>query len=144
MGHSGGQLKSRSCILYRCNADAEVEQLLREWGDFDRIQSIAKRSKRIGLLFSSFQRTARFGSDRPLQFEVIDDVERNGYCFTDGCGNISAALARRLARDNGIDFRGEHHVPSVFQVSYQMRGSHKEYIKRCLLSPPMIFSRRPR
>jgi RNA-dependent RNA polymerase len=28
---------------------------------------------------------------------VIPDIERNGYCFTDGCGFISQDLANKLA-----------------------------------------------
>jgi hypothetical protein len=31
------------------------------------------------------------------QVELIDDIERNNYNFTDGCGFISADLAKELA-----------------------------------------------
>ena len=33
---------------------------------------------------------------------LIDDVEHDGYCFTDGCGKISLGLAKMVARSIGI------------------------------------------
>lgn len=33
---------------------------------------------------------------------LIDDIERNGYCFTDGVGRISLGLAKKIALANGI------------------------------------------
>lgn len=32
----------------------------------------------------------------------IDDIERNGYCFTDGIGKISLGLAGRVAQKMNI------------------------------------------
>lgn len=36
---------------------------------------------------------------------LIEDIERNGYCFTDGIGLISLGLARRAALSIGISVR---------------------------------------
>lgn len=33
---------------------------------------------------------------------LIPDIERNSFCFTDGCGKISLGLARKVARNLGI------------------------------------------
>jgi hypothetical protein len=32
------------------------------------------------------------------QIRVIGDVERDGHCFTDGCGYVSLDLARKVKR----------------------------------------------
>jgi len=33
---------------------------------------------------------------------IIPDNKRNGFCFTDGCGKISGALAKKIALNIGI------------------------------------------
>ena len=33
---------------------------------------------------------------------MVEDIERNGYCFTDGCGNINPALALLIAREHRL------------------------------------------
>ncbi len=33
---------------------------------------------------------------------IIPDVENNDFCFTDGCGKISRALAKKIALNIGI------------------------------------------
>ena len=35
---------------------------------------------------------------------MIEDVERNGYCFTDGVGSISPQLAVEIAKSFGQEF----------------------------------------
>lgn len=41
---------------------------------------------------------------QPVEYtvEIIDDIEENGYCFTDGCGLISRDLAKSVAEKIGI------------------------------------------
>ena len=33
---------------------------------------------------------------------IIPDIERNEFCFTDGCGKISRSLAKKVAQNIGI------------------------------------------
>ncbi|KAI9319364.1 RNA dependent RNA polymerase-domain-containing protein [Dichotomocladium elegans] len=56
--------------------------------------SIAKHAARMGQCFSSTQPTANLGEN---QVEVIPDIERNDYTFSDGVGIISMELAKEVA-----------------------------------------------
>ena len=80
IGYSNSQLRGRSCYLYN-GSNEQIEQMIKDNGDFDKIKNISKRAARIGLLFSSCTPTIHIQSDQVIQ---IDDVERNGYTFTDG------------------------------------------------------------
>lgn len=43
---------------------------------------------------------------------MIEDIERNSYCFTDGCGLVSKGLAKLISeRQEKLDF-----VPSGYQI----------------------------
>jgi hypothetical protein len=185
LGHSNSQLKTSSCVLFRCESPSQAAGLLERWGCFGRINSVAKRAKRVGLLFSSITpalrqggeircaalgswwcEQAQPGSDRsqskyvrhsllllhcasapmrrrydghdahepilaaPLilvasslqsacaanRFAEIGDIEHDGKVFTDGCGYCSLKLAKRIAKQHGLVFRGEPYVPSVLQA----------------------------
>lgn len=70
-GHSNSQLKSRTCFLFAAPAP-EVEKLIEGLGDFTKVKTVAKKSKRIGLLFSA----AKTAIDLDLlQFQDIPDIE---------------------------------------------------------------------
>ncbi|CAF4120129.1 unnamed protein product [Rotaria sp. Silwood2] len=47
---------------------------------------------------------------------IIPDIEHNGFCFTDGCGKISLGLAKKIARNIGIQINEKSDIPSAFQV----------------------------
>jgi nicotinamide riboside kinase len=80
IGYSNSQLKGRSCYLYNGTID-QIQQMIYDNGDFQNIKNLSKRAARIGLLFSSCTPTIDIQSHQVIQ---IDDVERNGYTFTDG------------------------------------------------------------
>jgi nicotinamide riboside kinase len=80
IGYSNSQLRGRSCYLYAGPIN-EIQQMIDDNGDFDKIKNISKRAARIGLLFSSCTPTIHIQSEQVIQ---IDDVERNGHTFTDG------------------------------------------------------------
>lgn len=179
MGFSNSKLAEKSCFLFRCNnTDDALRTLERDWGRFDKIRTVAKRSKRIALLFSSVQavnlrRTpvsegeaksdwvfapsgrpeqiaelasapltieadrgsppvsqqgAEGSSDQrdvatraknSIKCETIDDIENEGFVFTDGCGFSSVAFTERCARQKVPTFRGQKYVPSVLQIRYR-------------------------
>ena len=114
-GHSNSQLKSRACYLYAASRDdiaCKVENL----GDFTKLKSVAKKVKRIGLLFS----TAEIACEVKAEFcEDIPDVVSKDYNFTDGCGLISADFAKTLVKKRDIRFRNQRYMPSVFQIRYR-------------------------
>ena len=114
-GHSNSQLKSRSCFLL-AGSKQEVARKVESLGDFAKIASVAKKAKRIGLLFSVSHAVLDVP---PEKCEDIDDIENTNYNFTDGCGNISPDLAARLVREKPILFRNKRYKPSVFQIRYR-------------------------
>jgi|SRR5690242_14452930 len=114
-GHSNSQLKSRSCFMYAASKQ-EISIKVKAMGDFSKIKSVGKKAKRIGLLFSSAEITFDLPPDR---CQDIDDVATKDYIFTDGCGLVSAQLARQLAQKRNIVFRERRYLPSVYQVRYR-------------------------
>lgn len=114
-GHSNSQLKSRSCYLL-AGSQEYVNGKVETLGDFKKIKTVAKKAKRIGLMFS----TAEIILDVPAErCQDIDDVERNGFIFTDGCGLISKELVHTVARKKPIIFHDRRYYPSVLQIRYR-------------------------
>lgn len=115
--HSASQLRSRVCILYNNNPNVgKAEDVISKFGDFDKIKTSAKRAARIGLLLSTACKTVELNDE---DVSRVEDVERNGYTFTDGCGYISPAVAQQVAQHLGISEKFKHQkypYPSVFQV----------------------------
>ena len=115
--HSASQLRNRVCVLYNNNPNyGKAEDIISEFGDFKKIKTAAKRAARIGLLLSTADETVKLCQEDIIR---IDDVERNGYTFTDGCGYISPGLAKKITEHLRISKKYEHQeypYPSVFQV----------------------------
>ncbi|CZS99007.1 related to NAM7-nonsense-mediated mRNA decay protein (RdRP) [Rhynchosporium agropyri] len=114
-GHSNSQLKSKSCFMF-AGTKSQVSRKIEGLGDFSRMKTVAKKAKRIGLLFSVAQIVT---SVDPKRCEDIPDIETNDYVFTDGCGLISPRFAQELARRVKISFRNIRYTPSVFQIRYR-------------------------
>ncbi|KAI9925947.1 hypothetical protein MW887_005753 [Aspergillus wentii] len=114
-GHSNSQLKSRSCYLLRGSKD-EVEQLVESLGEFSRIRTVAKKAKRIGLLFSSCHALIEVPDER---YEDIEDIESSGYNFTDGCGLASKKIGQLLSQKFSIIIRNQRYHPSVYQIRFK-------------------------
>ena len=90
--------------------------MLNAMGEFNDINTVGKKSKRIGLLFSEAELGLRLRQD---QFKDIPDVELNGHIFTDGCGLMSLEFAKCIARLKKIVFHGNRYTPSVIQIRYR-------------------------
>ena len=83
---------------------------IRQWmGNFSHIKVVAKYAARLGQCFSTTR--AIHGLSKP-DIVKIPDVERNGYCFTDGVGKISPFLAQMITAELGLRFKT---APSAFQ-----------------------------
>ncbi|KAI1436918.1 RNA dependent RNA polymerase-domain-containing protein [Xylaria sp. CBS 124048] len=90
---------------------------IREWmGDVAHIKVVAKYAARLGQCFS----TTRALTDSPISKHVkeVDDIFRNGWCFTDGVGKISPTLAEYVVRPLQLNRKA---VPSAFQ--FRLGGS---------------------
>ena len=115
-GHSASQLRERTCVLYNEKQGA-VTEILSHFGNFDKIQDVAKRAARIGLLFSTAKPSCSISNE---QISVVPDVERDKYNFTDGCGFISTECAQRVTEKMNLetvykDVKAPE-IPSVFQI----------------------------
>ena len=73
LGHSNSQLKDKTCYMLNATNE-EIHDLLSRFADFSKTKGLAKRAKRIGLLFSSFKRGL---SLREEEYTVIKDVKEN-------------------------------------------------------------------
>ena len=83
---------------------------IRQWmGNFTHIKVVAKYAARLGQCFSTTR--AIYGLSKP-DIVTIPDIERNGYCFTDGVGKISSFLAQMIATELGLRLSP---APSAFQ-----------------------------
>jgi len=111
--HSNSQLRGRSCFMRQANTDAELDDRIYQLGDFGRITNIAKRAKRIGLLFSEAQLDWQLD---PRLVADIPDIKSGDEVFSDGCGLISRRLAVQLSKARRIIFRGNRYTPTVFQI----------------------------
>lgn len=114
-GHSNSQLKSKTCFLFNAPPD-EISRKIESLGDFSKMKSVAKKAKRIGLLFSNAKVAIKLDPERT---EDIGDVETKDYIFTDGCGLVAPSWARELAKKSGIVYRNKKYTPSVLQIRYR-------------------------
>ncbi|KAJ1308794.1 hypothetical protein OPQ81_004484 [Rhizoctonia solani] len=114
--HSNSQLRSRSCWLRAASTDEELDQRIENLCDVSKINNIAKRAKRIGLLFSG----AEIDWDlNPALTKDIPDITLGEELFSDGCGLISMKFMQLLARKKKIIHRGVRYTPSVIQIRYR-------------------------
>lgn len=114
-GHSSSNLKSKTCFLFAGSKD-EISKMVAGLGEFGGMKTVAKKAKRIGLLFS----TAEMAMDlEPDRCEDISDVATKDYIFTDGCGLVSKHLAKQLVQRANIKYRNQRYLPSVFQIRYR-------------------------
>lgn len=90
---------------------------IRAWmGDFKDIRNVARNAARLGQCFS----TTRAVIGCPAHVVEVDDIERNGYVFSDGVGMISKFLSLMvMAEHHMVTPSGE--PPSAFQ--FRLGGS---------------------
>ncbi|CAF5041030.1 unnamed protein product, partial [Rotaria sp. Silwood1] len=91
--HSQSQLKDKQYWFYwhdeKNKTNLSFDEAYKWMGDFDNEHVIAKHSARIAQCFTSSEATIRVPREKT---EIIDDIERNGYIFTDGVGTFSSRL----------------------------------------------------
>jgi RNA-dependent RNA polymerase len=109
LAFGNSQIRENGAFFFCEKAETDVTcNSIRAWmGRFMHIKVVAKYAARLGQCFS----TTRLLTGIPAPTIVgIPDVERNGYCFTDGVGKISPILAKKIAYE-----WKEDRVPSAFQ-----------------------------
>lgn len=116
LGFSHSSLRSRSCWFmaeFHDSATGELMtagRLISRLGDFSHIRSPSKFAARLGQTFSDTLTSVSVDKD---MVKMINEVERNGRVFSDGCGTISKEILWRIHRYYP---RNAVVRPTVFQV----------------------------
>ena len=117
LGQSSSQLRHSTCYVMNASL-TDLHSLLEKFEDFNDIFPVAKRSQKISLLFSPFQRSLEL---KPGEYDVIDDVTSilGTYVFTDGCGLMSCTLSQDVQNLCNLPC-----APSVIEVKFKgFRGT---------------------
>lgn len=95
LAFGNSQLREHGAYFFAPTDDL-TPQDIRDWmGDFKDIRIIAKHASRLGQCFS----TTRVFKSCKVDCVKIDDIERNGYRFSDGVGKMSPVVARLLTEE---------------------------------------------
>lgn len=102
LGFSHSSLRSQTCWFmapfeFRGQL-LNASQLIRSLGHFGFIRTPAKCAARIGQAFTDTTGTVEVEAAMRAR---IPDVERNGRCFSDGCGTVSLGLLQKVWRVYG-------------------------------------------
>ena len=76
----------------------------------DLTSSPSRHGSRLGQCFSDTVDALTLGTS---QWQLINDIEVNGYCFSDGVGRISKFMSKEIAKKLGMKFS-----PSAFQIRF--------------------------
>ena len=108
---SSSQMRDHGCWMYASDdtiSNVTVDSI-REWmGNFNQIRCIGKYAARLGQSLSCSIETIE-----TKNFKIIKDIERDGYCFTDGIGQISKNKAEEISKS----YFNSNYI-SVFQIRF--------------------------
>ncbi|KAK4124956.1 RdRP-domain-containing protein [Parathielavia appendiculata] len=112
LAFGNSQIRENSAFFF-CETESVTCDSIRQWmAKLSHISSVAKYAARLGQCFSTTRLLHCISSPRIVK---IADVEKNGFCFTDGVGKISTSLAGLIAEDWKV-----FPPPSAFQ--FRMGG----------------------
>ncbi|CAG8493686.1 4830_t:CDS:10 [Dentiscutata heterogama] len=114
LAFSSSQLRECSCWFVATDKDFDANLIRELMGDFSDIKAPALYAARMGQCFTSTIGTLELNEDQVIK---ILDIERNGFTFSDGCGNISPGLAK-LAAKHYWGTQQDDEIPSVFQFRF--------------------------
>ncbi|KAK6502188.1 hypothetical protein TWF506_002779 [Arthrobotrys conoides] len=109
LAFGNSQLRQHGAYFFADGPDLTCDDIRKWMGNFEKIKVVAKFSARLGQCFS----TTRAVSGFKVKDTTIPDVERNGFCFTDGCGTISPLAAQLIAAEFRLP--RESPLPCAFQ-----------------------------
>jgi hypothetical protein len=125
LGFSQSSMKSHTAWYMAPFLDAKTNEfvvaadVIRNIGEFENFRSPAKCAARIGQAFTDTH--VHVATEVGWTYKV-KDVERNGRCFSDGCGLISSDLADKII-ENYPGMKGRPRV-NGFQIRFLgMRAS---------------------
>ncbi|KAI1411393.1 RdRP-domain-containing protein [Hypoxylon sp. FL1857] len=110
---SGNSQFRENGAWFFCPTDFLTCDNIRSWmGDVNHIRIVAKYAARLGQCFS----TTRVPKSSPIGQTIkhIQDIEHNGWCFTDGVGKIAPSRAKFLVENLNMN-KTYTAIPSVFQ-----------------------------
>ncbi|KAF8662610.1 hypothetical protein HU200_056211 [Digitaria exilis] len=105
------QLRNKSAWFFAEDGNTTAASI-KEWmGQFPS-KNVAKHAARMGQCFTSSYPTVTI---QPYEEEFIEDVNHNGYNFSDGIGKITPTLALEVAEKLPLI---DNFVPSAFQIRF--------------------------
>lgn len=111
LAFSSNQLRDRSAWFFAEDRTTTVETIRKWMGRFTS-KNVAKHAARMGQCFSSTYATVVL---QPHEVnECLDEVEHNGYIFSDGIGKITCDLALEVAQKLQLT----DNPPSAYQIRY--------------------------
>ncbi|XP_044721658.1 RNA dependent RNA polymerase domain-containing protein [Hirsutella rhossiliensis] len=114
LGFGSSQLRQCGAYFFCPTEHVSCEDIRRWMGDLNHIRVVAKYAARLGQCFST---TREIRSICRPTMQRIPDIERDGYCFTDGVGIVSQFLASFIIQEMDLDVLDE---PTAFQ--FRMGG----------------------
>lgn len=142
LAFGNSQLREGSVTFFCPTVHISCDDIRRWLGSFTHIRNIAKFGARIGQCFST---TREVRGIRVPTIRYIDDIEKDGECFSDGVGIISGLLAKLIVDEMKLDVVGD---PSAFQ--FRMGGAkgvlvvwprkYAEKMEVCLRKSQIKFS----
>ncbi|KAF8035864.1 hypothetical protein BT93_C1784 [Corymbia citriodora subsp. variegata] len=111
LAFSSNQLRDRSAWFFADDKEINANKI-RAWMGKFKNKNVAKCAARMGQCFSSTYATVEV--PRKEVHENFPDIERNGYCFSDGIGMITPDLAREVAEKLKLELN----TPSAYQIRY--------------------------
>jgi RNA-dependent RNA polymerase len=109
LAFGNSQFREHGAYFYAPTPSKSADDIRLSLGRFDHIKTIAKFGARLGQCFST-TRAMRVS----VKIVKIPDIERNGYCFTDGVGKLSLFLAKMAAQELGLA-NAFNDPPSLYQ-----------------------------
>ena len=93
LGCSNSQMREHGFWMYDSDGKHTVDSIRRWMGDLSHERCVATYVSRLGQFFSASKKAVSV-DDRFKR--LIPDVNRKGYCFTDGVGKISPSLSQKV------------------------------------------------
>jgi RNA-dependent RNA polymerase len=109
LAFGNSQFREHGAYFYAPTSSKSADDIRLSLGQFEHIKTVAKFGARLGQCFST-TRAMR----NTVKIVEIHDIERNGYCFTDGVGKLSLFLAQMAAQELGLPNAFDD-PPSLFQ-----------------------------
>lgn len=109
LAFGNSQFREAGAYFYAPTSTKSAHDIRVTLGRFDHIKTVAKYGARLGQCFSTTR-----AMQTTVAVRTINDIERNGYTFTDGVGKLSLFLAQMAAQDLGFQNAFDD-PPSLYQ-----------------------------